>query len=81
MKFLDKLSMNEVLTLHRKRVIAENKGDKKILAELKLQYPGLFSSEFNDFIVNLTITVEYLKYKYGHDFSKLTIPSEQDFLH
>lgn len=76
MKELDKLPMDVVMKLYRQKLAAEKKGDHITLAKLETQYPDLFSSEFDDFIFNLRMTIEYLHQKYGEDFTKMIQPEE-----
>jgi len=76
MKELDKLPMDVVMKLYRQKLTAEKKCDHITLVKLKTQYPDLFSSEFDDFIFSLRMSIEHLRQKYGEDFSKMVEPEE-----
>lgn len=79
MKELDKLPMDVVMALYRKKIAAENKGDHVTLKALETEYPDLFSVEFNDFISNLKMSIEYIWQRHGEDFREMVEPCEQVF--
>jgi len=68
MKNLDKLSVNSVFELHRKKITAKQKNDNNLLKELESQYPELFSEEFEKFISEVSLSIYYIKNTTGHDF-------------
>jgi len=76
MKELEKYSMDEVMKFYRKKLAAEKKGDNATLIKLEAEYPDLFSDEFEDFIINLKMSIEDIRQRHGEDFSKMIEPEE-----
>lgn len=71
MKELDKLPLNVVIELYQHRLSCEKNGDNKALIELENQYPALFAIEFEEFIHDLRMTIEYINHKIGENFSEI----------
>lgn len=68
MKELDKYPIEFVMNLYRQKVAAEKKGDETTIMMLENKYPTLFSNEFEDFISNMKMSIEYIRHKYDEDF-------------
>lgn len=67
----DLLPLGTVIELYRSRLNAEKAGDTVSIEKLKLQYPALFSYEFENFIENIKEIAHTLDHKYREDFSSM----------
>lgn len=75
-KEIDKLPFDVVMRLYHYKVSAETKGDIQALMKLEQQYPDLFSREFDEFISNMRMSIEYLRHKYDEDFREILTPKK-----
>ncbi len=71
MKDLDQYPLDFVMFLHMQKQQAEKNNDLTILSMLEKNYPGLFSEDFAEFIHNLKIVIDDLKYQKGIDFKDI----------
>lgn len=71
MGLFNDLSFSFEMDLFRSKTNAEIRKDAAAIDDLKIHYPDLFSEEFQEFIENLKVTMEYLDKKYGENFSSI----------
>lgn len=62
------LEINSFIELYKKKLKAEKSFDQKLINELTILCPELFSEETKPFIKNLKKIAEQLENKYGQKF-------------
>jgi hypothetical protein len=66
-KFME-LPFSFVIDLYKSRIEAEKSHNLISLANMRDQYPELFTGDFDDFIENVKATAQYIDKKYNKDF-------------
>ena len=74
MNNFDELSFTFMMDIYRVKIKAIKRDDKKALKNLEQHYPELFTEDFNQFINNLHLCVEYIHIQHGQDFRAMLEP-------